>query len=170
MIEKIEGMKLINWVIWPYDWGGRPKDAFGRKHDDILYFVKEGGDRTFNAKAVQIKKAALINSTKTHKIPTDVWSDIGNFYTTSKERIKDGDKNIHWQKPINLMERILLSTSNKNDLVFEPYLGTGTMCYTAKLHGRRFVGCDIDPKLVKIAKARIYATPAKTTPTTRKKK
>lgn len=149
-------LEFINWCIWNYDWGGRPKDAFGRKHDDLLYYAKVGGKRTFNAKAVAVPKTVMMCSTKKWKIPTDVWTDIGNFYTTDNERIKVGGKNIKWQKPKRLLERIILACTNKNDLVFEPYLGTGTACVVAKELGRDYVGCDTNKVLVKIAKKRLH--------------
>lgn len=154
-LDGVERLKFLNWVIWPYDWGGRPKNAFGRKHDDILIYVDIRASHKFNAKDIQVKKVALINSTKTHKIPTDVWSDIGNFYTTSKERVKVNGKCVHWQKPLNLMERLLLAFTDKGDTVYEPYLGTGTMCVAAKSLGRSFIGCDTTSKLVSIAKSRL---------------
>ena len=144
-----------NWIIWPYDWGGRPKDAFGRKHDDILYYIKPGTKHTFNAEAVSVKKTVMIRSTKDWKIPTDVWADIGNFYTTSKERIRQNGRSIAWQKPEALIERIILVASNRGDIIFEPYLGTGTACAVAKRLGRHFVGCDIRSDMVKIAKKRL---------------
>lgn len=149
------GMVLVNHIIWAYDWGGRAKDSFGKKHDDILYYIKPGGKKTFNAKAVAEKKVVLINSKKDWKIPTDVW--VGNFYTTSKERIKDPKtgKGFIWQKPEWLLERIILAASNKGDIIFEPYLGTGTACAVAKRLGRRYIGCDTNKRMVAVAKRRL---------------
>jgi len=144
-----------NWCIWNYDWGGRPRNAFGRKHDDILYYIKPGAEHTFNAEAVAVKKKVMIRSTKNWKIPTDVWMDIGNFYTTSKERIKQDGHGVVWQKPEALLERIILAASNDGDLIFEPYLGTGTACAVAKRLGRHFIGCDIRSDMIQIAKRRL---------------
>jgi len=148
-------LKFVNWIIWPYDWGGRAKTAFGRKHDDLLYYVRVGGKPTFNAKVVAVDKTVLIRSTKTWKIPTDVWADIGNFYTTSQERIKVGGHCVPWQKPMNLIRRIILSTSKPKDLIFEPYLGTGTACVVAQQEGRRWIGCDTNAMMAKIAQRRL---------------
>jgi len=148
-------LDYINWIIWSYDWGGRPKDAFGRKHDDILYYAKVGGKRTFNAKAVAIEKTVMMNSKKEWKIPTDVWQ--GNFYTTSPERIKNPNthKGYVWQKPLWLMNRILLACTNPGDLVFEPYAGTATMCVAAMSAGRNYVACDTNPEMVAVATQRL---------------
>jgi len=63
-MKRFAGMELINWIVWPYDWGGRPKDAFGRKHDDILYYAKKGGTRTFDAESVKLPKTVMMRSMK----------------------------------------------------------------------------------------------------------
>lgn len=153
-------IEFINWIIWPYDWGGRAKDRFAAKHDDILIYRKKGDEHTFNVGAIEIKKTVMMRSTKTYKIPTDVWSDIGNFYTTSKERIKVNGHNAKWQKPEALFRRLILAFTNEGDVVYEPYLGTGTACVVANQYNRRYVGCDTDPLFVKVAKMRLHATRA----------
>src|SRR3990167_1091217 len=51
----------INWIIWPYDWGGRSNRCFGKKHDDILWYAK-GKDYKFYPDRVMIpKKTAKSN-------------------------------------------------------------------------------------------------------------
>ena len=148
---------FVNWIIWSYNWGGRAKDKFAAKHDDILYYARVGKSRKFNAKDVSIPKTVMINSKKDWQIPTDVWA--GNFYTTSAERIADPKtkRGFRWQKPEWLLERIILATTDPGDLVFEPYLGTGTACAVAKKLGRRYVGCDIEKQMVTVATKRLRA-------------
>ena len=155
---KLELDKILDyrgWIIWSYDWGGRARDNWGKKHDDILYYVRSGAEPTFNVESIAVPKVALIGSTKAWKIPTDVWP--GNFYTTSAERIKDKrtGKGVLWQKPEWILDRVIKASSNKGDLVFEPYLGSGTACAVAKKLGRRYIGCDIDPYLVDLSKKRL---------------
>jgi site-specific DNA-methyltransferase (adenine-specific) len=154
-LDDVPRMEFINWIIWAYDWGGRSKDRFGKKHDDILYYAKPGGKRVFNASAVSIPKTVMINSTKAMKIPTDVW--LGNFYTTSLERIKNPKtgKGYVWQKPEWLLERIIKASTIKGQLVFEPYLGTGTACAVAKRLGRHYIGCDTSAEMVRVASTRL---------------
>jgi DNA modification methylase len=82
--------------------------------------------------------------------------DIGNFYTTSKERIKGRDgKNIPWQKPLALIDRLILALTNKGDLVVDLMCGTGTTLESAIRNDRRYIGGDIDPKKVQITKRRL---------------
>lgn len=151
---------LNNWIIWPYDWGGRPRNAFGRKHDDILWYVKNK-EFKFYPNRVAIPKVTagspgLNPSGRTYKIPTDVWSDIGNFLTTSPERVRDEEGvGIPHQKPERLIERIVRATTDIDDLVVDPFMGTGTTGVVCKKWRRRFVGFEIDPEMLEIAADRI---------------
>lgn len=157
------GGYLNNWIIWPYDWGGRPRNAFGRKHDDILWYVKSQ-DFKFYPNRVAIPKVTagspgLNPSGRAFKIPTDVWSDIGNFLTTSPERVRDEETGvgIPHQKPERLIERIVRATTDIDDLVVDPFMGTGTAGVICKKWRRRFVGLDIDPDMIELASQRIRA-------------
>lgn len=147
------GWHLQAWVIWPYDWGGRSARMWGAKHDDILVATKHKKTWTFNVDDISIPKATLINSTKTHKIPTDVWSDIGILHTMSKE--KDEGKHRVWQKPEKLLERIIKASSSEGDLVMDPFCGTGTTLKVAKMLGRKYIGCDIDEHAIAITNERL---------------
>ena len=94
-----------------------------------------------------------------NQIATDVWTSengIGNFHTMSKERVKGEDgKNIHWQKPLNLMERIILPTTDENDLVLDPFMGTGSTAMTCIKNNRNFIGIENDEKIYNLAKLRL---------------
>ncbi len=148
-----------NWIIWPYDWGGRSKRRFGRKHDDILWYSKSE-EYKFYPERISIPKKTLSAgfnpSGRSTKIPTDVWEDIGNFHTMSKERVKGKDgKSIHWQKPLRLMDRIILSTTDEEDTVLDPFLGTGSTAISALRNNRNFYGIEHNPAMLGIAKRRI---------------
>ena len=65
-------------------------------------------------------------------------------------------KRIHpTQKPLDLFQKIVERHSNPGDLVVDPFLGSGTTAIASIKEGRKFAGCDIDPKYVKAAKQRI---------------
>ena len=149
------GWYLQAWLIWGYNWGGRPRNMWAHKHDDILVATAHPKKWTFNPKAVAIPKKTLINSSKDWQIPTDVWQDIGIVHTMSKEKW-EGEHRV-WQKPRALLERIIKASSNAGDLVLDPYAGTGTTLVVAKKLARRFVGCDIDPEAVRISNNRLQA-------------
>ncbi|MBN1900116.1 site-specific DNA-methyltransferase [Candidatus Sumerlaeota bacterium] len=80
---------------------------------------------------------------------SDVWKDI--------HRIKhDKYRDEHpCQLPIHLLERIILMSTDENDVVLDPFIGTGTSAIAAKRLGRHFIGIDIDEKYVKITQAKL---------------
>jgi site-specific DNA-methyltransferase (adenine-specific) len=59
------------------------------------------------------------------------------------------------QKPLELMRRIILSSSNKGDLVLDPFLGSGTTGVIARRFGREFIGIEIDKEFCELAVRRI---------------
>jgi len=76
-----------------------------------------------------------------------------------KERLKDKGQKVHsTQKPEALIHRILLASSNKNDLVLDPFLGTGTTAVVSKKLGRIFYGIEKDKKYFEAASKRIINT------------
>jgi modification methylase len=79
---------------------------------------------------------------------------------TGEERLKgrDGKKLHPTQKPEGLLARVILSASRPDDLVLDPFCGTGTTGAVAKRLGRRFVGCERDAAYAAAATARIAAT------------
>ena len=62
------------------------------------------------------------------------------------------------QKPIELLYRIIASTSDEGDLVLDPFLGSGTTAVVAKMLNRRVVGIDVDRDFLKLAVSRYKAT------------
>lgn len=85
------------------------------------------------------------------RIITHVWDGF----------LRDSDKGISRdhpsQKPIGLMKRLIEDYTNKNDCVFDPFMGSGTTGVACMQLGRRFIGCEIDPKYFAIAEKRIKA-------------
>jgi site-specific DNA-methyltransferase (adenine-specific)/modification methylase len=74
-----------------------------------------------------------------------------------KERLRGADnKALHpTQKPEELLKRIILASSNKGDLVLDPFLGSGTTTYVAKKYGRNWIGIEREKKYVKAATERM---------------
>jgi DNA modification methylase len=85
---------------------------------------------------------------------TSVWR-IG--LCVGGERIKgtDGKKAHSTQKPEELLKRVILSTTNKDDLILDPFFGTGTTGAVAKKLGRNFIGIERDSSYIRIAQQRI---------------
>ena len=143
VLNKIDGLHYQNWIIWSYDWGGRTKKTFARKHEDCLHYTK-GRNFLFNADAVRIpykmKKSMRAGKelNPLGKIPTDVWQK--NNHTTSNEHCS-------WhptQKPVELLKRIILAHTNEGDTVLDCFSGSGSTALAAKETGRKFRGCEAD--------------------------
>lgn len=147
-----------NEIIWSYNWGGRPKDNFAKKHDNILYYTKTT-DFYFSGDDIRIpyktdikgRKNALVSKEKHEKgqIPTNVW-EIPILHTMGSER-----NGYSTQKPKSIAERIVKASSQKGDLVADFFCGSGTTCVVAKELGRNYIGCDIGEKAIKITKQRL---------------
>lgn len=154
VLNRYEKLVYQNWIIWNYDWGGRTKKTFPRKHEDLLMYSK-GKTFTFNADDVRVpyKMKSNVRSTAQNnpkgKIPTDVWTK--NNHTTSKEYAG-------WhttQKPIALLERIVLANTNPGDTVVDFFSGSGSTAVAALRHNRKFAGCEFDINYYLKSKQRI---------------
>lgn len=102
------------------------------------------------------KSGNIINSKEKKGVPmSDVW-DIPFLNPKAKERT-----GYPTQKPIELLERIIKIGSNENDLILDPFCGSGTTLVSAKLLNRRYIGIDISSKAIALTKQRLD-TPIKT--------
>ena len=78
---------------------------------------------------------------------------------SGKERLKKNGKKVHsTQKPESLMHRVILATTNKGDLILDPFMGTGTTAVVAKKLGRKYFGIEKDKKYFKAAQERLNKT------------
>lgn len=80
---------------------------------------------------------------------SDVWVDIHRI------RHKKRRDEHPCQLPVHLVERLLLMSSDVDDVVLDPFIGTGTTAIAAKKLGRRFIGIDIEPKYVEITNRKL---------------
>lgn len=80
---------------------------------------------------------------------SDVWTDI---HRIKHNKYRDEHP---CQLPIHLLERIILMSTDENDIVLDPFVGTGTTVLAAKKLGRQYIGFDIDKKYVEITKNKL---------------
>lgn len=132
-----------NWIIWSYDWGGRTKKTFARKHEDLLMYSK-GSDFLFNADDIRVPYKTIKNvragaqNNPLGKIPTDVWEK--NNHTTSKEYVG-------WhptQKPISLLSRCIKAHTVEGEIVLDPFSGSGSTAIASAQSNRKFIGIELD--------------------------
>ena len=114
---------------------------------DILVEARTGAVR----KLIDYRKSipTVYNS---KKVPGNVWKIPRVRYRM------DEYENHPTQKPIALLERIIKASSNKGDLILDPFSGTFTTSFVAKQHGRRSVGIEIEEEYVKIGLRRLEVT------------
>jgi len=159
-LDGLVSSTFVNWTIYKQEWGGTPKKGFPHKHDDILIYCK-GDDYHWDKSMIEIPKATA--GTKFDKkgtglkTPCSVFDDLGNFSTMSKERIKNPEsgKNIQWQKPMKLMNRLLFPFTKEGDLIVDPFLGSGSTAEFCVKNNRNFIGVEYDKDVYDIAKTRI---------------
>jgi DNA modification methylase len=146
IISEDLGFKLVNEIVWEYGLGRSSDRQFGKRHDIILWLC-QGDSYTYN----KILTPAKSNKMKGQfKNMGDVWSDIPSLNNMANERV-----GYPTQKPIELLERIILAASNENDLVADFYMGSGTTMVAAKKHNRRYIGCDINQNSIEITNKRL---------------
>ena len=107
----------------------------------ILYITK-GKCKVFNYD--QLKKMNQGNQMR------DMWS------IKTCQDTKSGHPT---QKPLQLLERIILASSNENELVLDPFLGSGTTAVACKRSKRNYIGIEINPKYCEMAQQRIEGQP-----------
>ncbi len=138
--------RFVNHLIWRYGLGGSSPRRFARKHDDILFYCVDP-DRYFfeppmipatsNRMKGQLKKA------------TDVL-DIPTLNNMASERV-----GYPTQKPLALLELLVGACCPGGGTVFDPCCGSGTTLVAASRLGRNWIGCDVNPDAVRIARARL---------------
>ncbi|MEZ4669982.1 MAG: site-specific DNA-methyltransferase [Anaerolineae bacterium] len=142
------GYWILNETVWiktnpmPHFRGVR----FTNAHETLIWAKKSEKSRyTFN---YQLMKR--MNGGKQMR------SDWVIPICSGPERIKiNGEKAHSTQKPMALLERVVLSSSNPGDVVLDPFFGTGTTGAVAKHHGRYWIGIERDPLYIKVAQKRI---------------
>lgn len=153
-------LTLRNRIIWTFGHGKHGYSRFSGRHELILWFTK-GDDYTFNLDAVRVPqkypgKRAVKGPRKGEfsgnplgKNPSDVW-DIPNVKANHTEKTDHP-----CQFPVAIPQRLIKALSNENDLVLDPFCGSGSTGVAALLENRRFVGAELNPGYCKIAKIRI---------------
>ncbi|MDR2684672.1 MAG: HNH endonuclease [Prevotellaceae bacterium] len=163
VLDEIFGKNnFVSEIIWSYAWGVRTAKRWNKKHDIILMYAKSA-NFTFNSNEVleerkaseatqnRLKyKGAMITDwnkgrgTETLALPADVWY-IPTINAMSKERT-----GYPTQKPLALLHRIIKASSNKGDIVMDPFCGCATTCVAAQQLERKWIGIDIEKQAVNI--------------------
>ena len=121
-------------------------------------FSRESLDEMLSRGEIVLKKDGTVSAARGHKIYLDeqhgvklqtIWTDIPKVGTSTE---KTGYPT---QKPLRLLERLIRASSNKGDIVLDPFCGCATACVAAEKLGRRWIGIDISPDAEDITKLRL---------------
>jgi site-specific DNA-methyltransferase (adenine-specific) len=148
VLNAMQQLQYSNWIIWSYDWGGRTKKTWPRKHEDLLMYYKrkcnvgKQHELKWHPESITVPRALKKNirtgaDFTIGKVPTDVWNM--NNHTGSKEYVS-------WhptQKPLELLKRCILAHTEENDIVLDPFAGSGSTAIAALLCKRKFIGAEI---------------------------
>jgi site-specific DNA-methyltransferase (adenine-specific) len=143
-----------NEIIWAYDYGARSKQRWSPKHDNILWYSKDPNNFTFNLDAsdrIAYMAPSLVGAEKAErgKTPTDVW---WNTIVPTNGSEKTGYAT---QKPLGVVERIVLVHSNEGDVCLDCFAGSGTLGEAAAKHGRHFLLIDSNPDAIDVMQKRL---------------
>jgi len=155
-----------NEIVWCYTGPTKQINNFPRKHDVILFYSKDKDRKIFNSEAVRIPYKALHKGggyfgegidedlekeyKSKGKMVEDWWIDVSPVDRLVTERT-----GFATQKPEALLERIIVASSNQNDLVLDCFIGSGTTAAVAQKLSRRWIACDINKGAVQLTSKRL---------------
>ena len=151
-----------HWIVW--DSGGSPMGkTLLPNHYGILFYTKSESYKDFKFYDIRREhpKCRACHSLlkdyggKKHlahrfgPLLSDVWNDIHRIRHTKR-------RDIHpCQLPVPLLERLILMTTDENDIVLDPFMGTGTTAVAATKLGRQYIGMELDPEYLHIAEQNV---------------
>lgn len=148
--------RLVNVIIWYYKNGISARRFFSNRHEEIMWFSKTK-KYIFNLDDIRIKyddetlklykKDKRLNHSNLEKgkNPTNVW-EISRLNSNSLERVGHPT-----QKPKAIIERIVKSMSNENDIVLDLFAGSAITINVCTELNRKSINCDIDPMTLEYA-------------------
>ncbi|MFZ1288984.1 MAG: DNA methyltransferase [Melioribacteraceae bacterium] len=156
--------KVKNRITWERDKGRGAKTNWKNSSEDI-WFCTFSNDYDFNIDEVKLKRRVIApykengqpkdwennlsgNFRLTH--PANIWNDITIPFWSMPENTEHPT-----QKPEKLLAKIILASSKKGDLIFDPFLGSGTSAVVAKKLSRNFTGIEIDKKFASLTLKRL---------------
>lgn len=161
----IKYFKVRNRITWEREKGRGAKSNWKSNSEDI-WFCTKSDDYNFDAESVKLKRKVVApyrtgdgqpkdwNETADGSFrltfPSNLWNDISIPFWSMPENTDHPT-----QKPEKLLAKLILASSRKGDMVFDPFLGSGTTSVVAKKLGRKYAGIEIDKKFACITEKRL---------------
>lgn len=159
------GLTILNRITWQREKGRGAKMNWKNGMEDIWFAVKDPKNYYFNVEAVKMKRK-VIAPYRVNGVAKD-WMETadGNFRITYPSNFWDDISIPFWsmpentdhptQKPEKLMAKLILASSKRGDVVFDPFLGSGTTSVVAKKLGRIYCGVEINEEYCLLAAKRL---------------
>ena len=141
---------LMQEIVWKYGAGVTAKKFFAPRNEKFLFYIKNKNNYIFNLDAVRDKNVKYPNQKKNGKLrcnplgknPTDVWEFPK---VTSGKNRSSKERTAHpAQYPLSVIDRIIKVSSNKNNIVVDPFSGSGTTGIAAHGNYRIYIGIEIN--------------------------
>ena len=157
-------MFLIQEVVWHYGAGVACRKSLSPRNEKFLWYVKNKEKYTFNLDSIRDPNVKYPNQKKNGKLrcnpkgknPSDVW--IIPKVTSGKKRSSIERTSHPAQFPENVIKRCILASSNVDDIVLDPFMGSGTTAVVALKEKRFVIGFEINKKYCNLAMNRIKKT------------
>lgn len=136
-------------IVWNYGAGVAAKHYLSPRNEKILWYLKDQEDYTFNLDAIRDPDVKYPNQKKNGKLrcntlgknPSDVWQ-IAKV-TSGANRSSNERMNHPAQFPVDLIARMVLGFTNENDLILDPFMGSGTTADVCMNYNRFSLGFEI---------------------------
>jgi adenine-specific DNA-methyltransferase len=158
------GLIPRNRIIWARQHGLHARRKFSCRHETILWFTKSD-EYVFDLDPIRVpqkwqNKKAYSGARKGELSCNVDGKNCGDLWLFRNVKHNHEEQTIHpCQFPEDLIARIVLSTTNENDVVLDPYMGTGTVAVVARDYGRHFLGAELDPEYHSAAVRRLNGVP-----------
>jgi adenine-specific DNA-methyltransferase len=152
---------FIQEVVWNYAAGVACRKRLSPRNEKLLWYVKNKERYTFNLDEIRDPDVKYPNQKKNGKLkcnplgknPSDVWQ-IAKV-TSGKNRSSIERTPHPAQFPMALVERMLKASSNKGDLILDPFMGSGSTAECALRNGRNVIGFELEEKYIGYIEQRI---------------
>ena len=161
LLWNISQFYLQQEIVWNYGAGVAAKRFLSPRNEKILWLLKDKDNYTFNLDDIRDKDVKYPNQKKNGKLrcntigknPSDVWQ-IAKV-TSGQNRSSIERVNHPAQTPRDLLDRIVLAGSNENEIILDPFCGSGSTFEACISNNRYFIGFEIKKEYCELTKNRI---------------
>lgn len=152
---------MIQEVVWNYGAGVACKKRLSPRNEKLIWYVKDRQDFTFNLDDIRDPDVKYPNQKKNGKLkcnphgknPSDVWQ-IPKVTSGSKRSSRERMPHPA-QFPVELVSRVVLASSNADEVVLDPFMGSGSTAEVALRTGRKAVGFEIKESYLELSAKRL---------------